>query len=296
MKAVFDLYLDEHGTIGSATDDNGYGYGYLVIERGPLSDFVSQAVAKAFPDGAHFKNFRGKKRKKSNAEKMMECIPEHGRMFGGAFACVDPDYGRNHYFNALSGIIGDSDTPSKNVLAEIMSTQPRDGRLLIDPSDVSPGAKEVGRLLATYSHLLRIPVLGLLKLVPDEELELHVHLGVVGSPTKYDEQMRKIGPVLASNWESSFEKFQHAGLDRELPCRLILGTVEAGADPLFDVADLMAHLGFHASRDDVADDETTAGALYGATKRLLDKVPWTPDKVKIATGVTRYPPEGGDLS
>ncbi len=241
--------MDEFGTISSDADDVPYGYGYVLVERGTDADAVRAALSNAFPNGLHFKNYRGGNRKVAKANGVVALLPNSGRFYCGAHVCTDPNYGRDKYFRAVSGQLGDSDSPSTDLMDRI-STAPVGPGGIVNPSDVVPKAKGVARLLTTYSPLIRLPIVGLLKTedAPDE-VKIHAHIGEVGRKQAFQEQLALIASQLTANWEAGFQNFVDAGVIGPRPCHLVIEVTTADAVPLFGVADMFADVAHHFFKD-----------------------------------------------
>ncbi|MEM9461910.1 MAG: hypothetical protein AAGF11_47565 [Myxococcota bacterium] len=286
--AVFDLIMDEFGTISSDSDDVPYGYGYCLAERGTDADNLRTTLSNKFPNGLHFKNIR-RKRKISKVNEVVPLLSTGDRIWFGAHVCTDPSYGRDKYFRALSGQLSNSDTPSTSMMDKI-SKAPLSQGGLVDPTDILPDVKGVARLLSTYSPLIRFPVLGLLK--SDDapgSIEIHVHIGEVGRSQKFQKQLKLIANKLTQNWETSFNEYVKAGLIEPRQCNLTIEVTQADVDPLFSLADMFAHVAHHYFKD-LDADSGLGKDLYNAVKPVLINELWLPEKASLVAGISHYPP------
>lgn len=270
--AIHHLFIDEHGTVGSDVDDEPYGYGFYLGPEGPEKDDLEAAIQRAFPQGFHLSRIRGTRRKLTESTRLLGLLPASEGFYGGGFVQTDPAYARRKFYHNLSGRGSDASEPSAELMQAVLDAQPTGGRI-VDPNDIACGAKEVGRLLAIYSHALRTPLMALMRSAASpREIELRIHLGVVGREDRYKEQVRKIAPSLRTNLQNTLDRFVQAGAIPQQPRSLDVDLVRAG-ESLFDVADLFGGVAVHHYRYSQDDRYALGEDLYTAAKPYLDRLP-----------------------
>lgn len=280
---TFDLYVDEHGTISSDSDDHIYGYGFFLVERGASTQRLEQRFFSAFPNGFHLKKIP-RNRKMQEASRLIQLLPRAGHFYGGGHIQLDPGYARKKVFNILSGTTSDSEQPSSSMMDAIAKLTPG-SEGIVDPNKLVPNVKKGGRMLATYSHVLRIPLISLMRAVSSTDIEVQVYLGVVGSRKSHEDILSRISSPLASNLNESIKRFYKKGAIPCEPARISVGLTES-ATALFDFSDLFAGVALHYYRFHKDPTYTLGKDLYRAAKPILDRLPWSPNRRSLAHGIT----------
>ncbi len=285
--AIFDLYIDETGTVGSDRDDEPFGCGFVICERGTDLDELRKAIVTEFPNGFHLKTIR-RRRKLARAKKLLSLLSDTGHFYVGGHVFTDPSYGRDKYFRAVSGLRSDSQTPPRWLVGSV-NAAPETAGGLVDPNDVAPISRDAGRLLSIYSASLRFPMVALMRAKdPPSKFEVHAHLGTVALLANYQRQMKQMAPSLTANWKSSFHLFLQRGLIEPRPCHLIVETTRADQDPVFGIADLMAGVAHHVYKARIEPTDGLGDDLLEAAASALGRLPWCPSG-QLAYGITRYP-------
>lgn len=59
---VFDVFVDETGTISADTGNEPYGYGWFVARRGARLDRLRAEIEASFGGGFHLKKYKSRQR------------------------------------------------------------------------------------------------------------------------------------------------------------------------------------------------------------------------------------------
>lgn len=275
-----EMLVDEHGKIGSDQDSGVYGYGCVIAAAGPELAQLEAAVAAEFPNGFHLKNVRRPHKRKA-MQRLLALAPQAPPLLFAAAHVQGPDYGSEKYYSALAGKLDDAAIPGEGVLRAIASA-PVGENGLVDPTDVGPESKNVSRLLATYSHVLRLPIVSLIG-VYRARLDVRVRLGEVGKSGHFAGQLRLLVPSLVDGLRRSFARFVEEGVIVAAPS-ITIEVIKATDTSLFAFADAFAAVAFHYHRFTGNPSHALGRELYDDALPILSRLPTRPPM--LAHGIT----------
>lgn len=280
--ACFDLYIDETGTVGADRDDEPFGCGWVLCERGPAQDELRQQIDVVFPRGFHFNKIRSGRRRVKKAQKLLNLLPS-GRFYVGGQIFLDPAYARDIYFDVLSGKVP-ADVAMFRMLQECVQTAPVTPGGLVDPGAVVPILRDIGRLSSIYGAALQLPIMALMnEHDAPSAFDVHVHFGVVGGRSTFARQWDSIFRSLPGRCSASFERHVRLKVVPRRSLRIFVRSIHAGSDRIFDVADLMAGITASAYKD-----TDTGEALLEVSESLRKRLSWSP-RSAIAHGIFHVP-------
>jgi hypothetical protein len=237
---VFDIFVDECGTIGSDRSDDPFGIGYFITQRTPATNELEAAIRAEFPSTFHLKGYR-RGRRVAQARRLVRLIPTTGVFYGGAVLFEEADHARNYVGDAISGRWpGIREATLRAAVAAASVSRDR----LLTVADVVPGLQETSRMFLCYQAVLRHPLIALTRCLGEpRKLEVHFHRSVVGAPDRFRAQLRQLSAGL-EELGPSLDSFVEAKM---LPAFELAVEIEVGdaGHPFQGVADLCAGIGWH---------------------------------------------------
>ena len=274
LTSAVDIFVDETGSVVSDTEARPYGFGYVVLPSGAIADQLRDQVRKSFPKPFHLKEYRKRKKVKA-ATRLLDLLPDHPLVFGGAHVVSDPEYARKYSYQVVLDTYGRS-------LEELARHAPLGESGLVETvEDAIPQLFKGGRLYAIWEWALGNPIAAILSSSAcPQKVDVRVHFGVAGAESTFNEYLALFGRAYKPN---VIEEMQRRGTMPKKDCQVIVDTTGT-FDPLFGYADLFAGVAHHAwAKTDVAEE------LYATAKPFLDRMSWNP-AVILRPGISVFPP------